>query len=125
MKNTDAVRELTLEEMIALDYSDDAIIEKLNGKLKARTENKKNTIQTAARKKVANAIKEYLITLGVPAAQVDDLTLDQVFESFEKEIEPALKIFSRVPKEKKDRISLDEDALESALGALRAFADSL
>ena len=125
MKNTDAVRELTLEEMIALDYSDDAIIEKLNGKLKARTENKKNTIQTAARKKVANAIKEYLITLGVPAAQVDDLTLDQVFESFEKEIEPALKIFSRVPKEKKDRISLDEDALESALGALRAFADSI
>ena len=125
MKNTDAVRELTLEEMIALDYSDDAIIEKLNGKLKARTENKKNTIQTAARKKVANAIKEYLITLGVPAAQVDDLILDQVFESFEKEIEPALKIFKIVPKEKKDRISLDEDALESALGALRAFADSI
>ena len=125
MKNTDNMRELTLEEMIALDYSDDAIIEKLNGKLKARTENKKNTIQTAARKKVANAIKEYLTTLGVPAAQVDDLALDQVFESFEKEIEPALKIFKIVPKEKKDRISLDEDALESALGALRAFADSI
>lgn len=125
MKNTDTVRELTLEEMIALDYSDDAIIEKLNGKLKARTENKKNTIQTAARKKVANAIKEYLVALGVPSEQIDDIILDQVFESFEKEIEPALKIFSRVPKEKKDRISLDEDALESALGALRAFADSL
>ena len=125
MKNTDNMRELTLEEMIALDYSDDAIIEKLNGKLKARTENKKNTIQTAARKKVANAIKEYLIALGVPAAQIDEIVLDQVFESFEKEIEPAVKILNKVPKEKKNRISLDEDALESALGALRAFADSI
>ena len=74
---------------------------------------------------MVSAIKDYLTVLGVPAEQLDRSTLDAVLQSFEKEIEPALKVFSAIPKQKNERSTLDDVALESAFGTLRAFADSL
>lgn len=120
----DAVRELTLEELIELDYSSDMIRKKLDEKLKERDKKNKSKVQTAARQKAIAVIKEYLETLGVPASVLDTSEFDSSFQSFEKEIEPALKVFSKVPK-KDERSVLDESAFETALGALRAFADSL
>lgn len=127
--NDDCVRELSLEEMIALDYDTKFIKEALNAKLKKRDAEKlnaeKQALQDAARRAVIQAVKEYLTILGVPAAQLDSSTLDEIFKSFEKEIEPALKVFGSIPSKKQSRSTLDEVSLETALGALRTFADSL
>lgn len=118
------VRELTLEEMIAMDYSPEAIQRKLDAKLEERHKNKKIEAQDKARKKAIAAIKDYLLLLGVPADQVSNSVMDEIFQSFEKEIEPALRVFGKMPI-KKERTPLDDTTLEATLGALRAFADSL
>lgn len=120
----EAERELTLEEMIAMDYSAEAIQKRLDAKLKERDKNKRTQAQEKARKTAISAIKGYLLLLGVPTDQISNSVMEEIFQSFEKEIEPALKIFSKMPV-KKERVPLDDAALESALGALRAFADSL
>lgn len=121
----DTVRELTLEEMIELGYDARDIKAKLDKKLAKRDFDKKKEQQAKAREYVVSAIKDYLTVLGVPAEQLDRSTLDAVLQSFEKEIEPALKVFSAIPKKKNERSTLDDVALESAFGTLRAFADSL
>ena len=123
--DTNAVRELTLEEMIELGYDARDIQAKLERKLAKRDSDKKKERQVKAREVVVSAIKDYLTVLGVPAEQLDRSTLDVVLQSFEKEIEPALKVFNAMPKKKNDRSTLDDAALESAFGTLRAFADSL
>ena len=120
----EAERELTLEEMIAMDYSAEAIQKRLDAKLKERDKNRRTQAQEKARKTAISAIKGYLLLLGVPADQISNSVMEEIFQSFEKEIEPALKIFGKMPT-KKERVPLDDAALESALGALRAFADSL
>lgn len=120
----EAERELTLEEMIAMDYSAEAIQKRLDAKLKERDKNRRTQAQEKARKTAISAIKGYLLLLGVPVDQISNSVMEEIFQSFEKEIEPALKIFGKMPT-KKERVPLDDAALESALGALRAFADSL
>lgn len=120
----EADRELTLEEMIAMDYSAEAIQRRLDAKLKERDKNKRTQAQEKARKTAISAIKGYLLLLGVPADQISSSVMEEIFQSFEKEIEPALKIFGKMPT-KKERTPLDDVTLESALGALRTFADSL
>ena len=123
--NDAVLRELTLEEMIELGYDEKDIRAKLESKIAKRKSEKKKEQQLKARAAMVSALKDYLAVLGVPAEQLDHSTFDDILQSFEKEIEPALKVFAMVPKKQESRAVLDDEALESALGMLRNFADSL
>ena len=114
-----------LNYMVEHDYSRESIIFALDSLLKERDKKDKQRKLVAARTKLNAAFQEYLIALGVDEKNIDSSTFNTIFKSFESEIEPALNIFAKVPKQKESRLDVDDDALESALSALRAFADTL
>jgi len=122
---SDNVRELTLEEMIELGYSEADIKAALDRKIKnskAAQEKKKVAL---ARSNAVTALKEYMSVLGIPAQEIEDDELISAFLSFEKQIAPALKVLAKLPKKEEPKSTLEESAFESALESLRRFADSL
>lgn len=118
-------RELTIDEMIALGYSEDAIRKALENKLKESKTAQQNKRVVEARERAIAALTEYMITLGVPASEIHAEDLAESFSSFEKNVAPALKVFAKLPKKNEAKSTLDEMSLESALASLRRFADSL
>ena len=118
-------RELTIDEMIELGYSEDAIHKALDNKLKESKAAQQNKKIVEARNRAIAALIEYMITLGVPASEIPAKDLAKSFSSFEKNVAPALKVFAKLPKKNEAKSTLDEMSLESALASLRRFADSL
>ena len=116
---------VTLEDMIELGYSEDMIRKALDRKLKESKAAQQNKKVAEARAKAITALREYMVALGVPANEVTNIELEQSFSSFEKQIAPALKVLTKLPKKTEARATLDNCAMEDALAALRAFADSL
>ena len=119
------VRELTIDEMIELGYSEDAIRKALDNKLKESMAARQNKKIVEARERAIAALTEYMVTLGVPASEIHAEDLAESFSSFEKNVAPALKVFAKFPKKNEGKSTLDEMSLESALASLRRFADSL
>ena len=118
-------RELTIEEMIELGYDTKRIHDLIDKKIALKEKKEQSKHINESRTRAVAAIKDYLYALGVPTAALDSIPLDEALMSFEKEMSSAIKVLNAVPAKKEDRISLDEDAFESALATLRAFADSL
>ena len=118
-------RELTIDEMIALGYSEDTIRKTLENKLKESKAAQQNKRVVEARDRAIAALTEYMVTLGVPASEIHAEDLAESFFSFEKNVAPALKVFAKLPKKNEAKSTLDEMSLESALASLRRFADSL
>lgn len=125
MNKTNNPQELTIEEMIVLGYSEDAIHKALERKLQESKVAQQNKKIVEAREKAIAALTEYMITLGVPASEIRAEDLAESFSSFEKNVAPALKVFAKLPKKNEAKSTLDEMSLESALESLRRFADSL
>ena len=119
------VRELTIDEMIELGYSEDAIRKALEKKMKESKAAQQNKKIIEARERAIAALTEYMVTLGVPASEIRAEDLAESFSSFEKNVAPALKVFANLPKKNEAKSTLDEMSLESALASLRRFADSL
>lgn len=117
-------RELTIDEMIALGYSEDAIHKALEKKLKESKAAQQNKRVVEARERAITALTEYMVTLGVPASEIHAEDLAESFSSFEKNVAPALKVFAKLPKKNEAKSTLDETSLEAALASLRRF-DSL
>ena len=118
-------QELTIEEMIVLGHSGDAIRKALDNKLKESKAAQQNKRVVEARERAIAALTEYMVTLGVPASEIHAEDLAESFSSFEKNVAPALKVFAKLPKKNEAKSTLDEMSLESALASLRRFADSL
>lgn len=118
-------QELTIEEMIVLGYSEDAIRKALDNKLKESKAAQQNKRIVEARDRAIAALTEYMVTLGVPASEIRAEDLAESFSSFEKNVAPALKVFAKLPKKNEAKSTLDETSLEAALASLRRFADSL
>ena len=118
-------QELTIEEMIVLGYSEDAIRKALENKLKESKTAQQNKRVVEARERAIAALTEYMVTLGVPASEIHAEDLAESFSSFEKNVAPALKVFAKLPKKNEAKSTLDETSLEAALASLRRFADSL
>ena len=118
-------QELTIEEMIVLGYSEDAIHKALERKLKESKTAQQNKRIVEARDRAIAALTEYMVTLGVPASEIHAEDLAESFSSFEKNVAPALKVFAKLPKKNEAKSTLDETSLEAALASLRRFADSL
>jgi len=125
MNKKNDLRELTIDEMIELGYSEDAIRKTLDNKLKESKVAQRNKRVVEARERAIAALTEYMITLGVPASEIHAEDLAESFSSFEKNVAPALKVFAKLPKKNEAKSTLDEMSLESALASLRRFADSL
>ncbi len=121
-------KNLSIDAMLTAGASREDILKQLDKTLAERDNAAKKVKLTNARIKVTAALQEYLIALGLDEDTVDKETLDSILASFEEQVKPAvqsLNILKRVPKDPKKRISLDDEAIESSLAALRAFADSL
>ena len=121
-------KNLSIDAMLTAGASREDILKQLDKTLAERDSAAKKVKLTNARVKVTAALQEYLIALGLDEDAVDKETLDSILSSFEEQVKPAvqsLNVLKRIPKDPKKRISLDDEAIESSLAALRAFADSL
>lgn len=121
-------KNLSIDAMLTAGASREDILKQLDKTLAERDNAAKKVKLTNARIKVTAALQEYLIALGLDEDAVDKETLDSILASFEEQVKPAvqsLNVLKRIPKDPKKRISLDDEAIESSLAALRAFADSL
>lgn len=121
-------KNLSIDAMLTAGASREDILKQLDKTLAERDNAAKKVKLTNARVKVTAALQEYLIALGLDEETVDKETLDSILSSFEEQVKPAvqsLNVLKRIPKDPKKRISLDDEAIESSLAALRAFADSL
>ena len=121
-------KNLSIDAMLTAGASREDILKQLDKTLAERDNAAKKVKLTNARVKVTAALQEYLIALGLDEDTVDKETLDSILASFEEQVKPAvqsLNVLKRIPKDPKKRISLDDEAIESSLAALRAFADSL
>ena len=121
-------KNLSIDAMLTAGASREDILKQLDKTLAERDNAAKKVKLTNARVKVTAALQEYLIALGLDEDAVDKETLDSILASFEEQVKPAvqsLNVLKRIPKDPKKRISLDDEAIESSLAALRAFADSL
>lgn len=121
-------KNLSIDAMLTAGASREDILKQLDKTLAERDNAAKKVKLTNARVKVTAALQEYLIALGLDEDAVDKETLDSILSSFEEQVKPAvqsLNVLKRIPKDPKKRISLDDEAIESSLAALRAFADSL
>lgn len=79
-----------------------------------------------ARAAASKAVVEYCVALGLSDENGElTKTMNKSLYEYEKNLEPWLKVFNKVPKDKKNRSSLDDYSLETALEQLKLFADSL